>query len=187
MKTLCHEPPKVVVHFRLKVKAQLSDFQFALKCSRPSSLPAQGLVGLAQSALRHLQNHGGQKNRRWGNEGFTFARFGKADVPTNSRAAKPRSGNLILGSREIRFSHEAEHQTSSLNNLLIKCYKCDHFLLQHSFQKNLPMPDNLKHTGKEKAIRLEPRLRVQLVYNETTRTEVWLAEAWLCVCGKCTE
>lgn len=39
--------------------SQVSDSQFALKGSRPSSLPAQGLVGLVQSPLRHLRQHGG--------------------------------------------------------------------------------------------------------------------------------
>lgn len=43
------------------------------------------------------------------------------------------------------------------------------------------------HTRGKKSDRLEARLYGQLVDQETTRREVWLAEAWLCVCGKSTE
>lgn len=49
------------VRFRQRLDSQVSDSQFALKGSRPSSLPAQGLVGLVQSPLRHFQKHGGGK------------------------------------------------------------------------------------------------------------------------------
>lgn len=85
------------------MKAQLSDFQFALKCSRLSSLPAQGLTGLAQSALRHLQNHGGQKTVTGEMKVLRLHDLEKLSFP-KTQGSKTAVGNLI-GSREMKCKH----------------------------------------------------------------------------------
>lgn len=83
-----------------------------------------------------------------------------------TKGSKTTAGNLFWEYRYFyilsKYEHRGRTQISSLNNLLIKGYKCDHFLLQHSFQKNLPMPDNLKH--EERKVIFELHLYVQLVY-----------------------
>lgn len=127
-------------------------FPVCLKMLKAVISSCSGLSRLSSICPQTFTEWRRAEKRRRGNEAFTFARFGEAGEVCfhKVRAAKPLLGKSHTGRREVRrqhvFTREAAHKTSSLNNLLIKCYKCDHFLLSHSFQKNLPMPDNLKHT-----------------------------------------
>lgn len=89
--------------FQAKGDSQVSDSQFALKGSSPSSLPAQGLVGLVQSPLRHLQKRGGKKYIcPRGNKGLhdlekqTFLQF---------KGSKAAAGNLLFGLKILLYTY----------------------------------------------------------------------------------